>query len=205
MEAELRAAWSRDGGGGRAAGEVLDDLLGRYCEPHRRYHTLKHLASVLVVCDELLADVAVVDPAAVRLGAWFHDAVYDPRAATNEEASAALARRQLSLLGQPTGRVDAVCRLVLATAHHEPSGDDEAVLLDADLAILAARPAVYQAYATGVRVEYAHVDDEGWRTGRAAVLQSFLDRPAIFATVPMRAREPLARANLAAELASLRT
>ena len=57
---------------------------------------------------------------------------------------------------------------------------------------------------TGVRAEYAHVDDEGWRTGRAAVLAAFLDRPVIFVTAPMQASEHRARANLAAELSRLR-
>ena len=81
---------------------------------------------------------------------------------------------------------------------------DAAVLFDADLAILGASPAEYQAYVTGVRAEYAHVDDAGWRTGRAAVLQTFLDRDPIYATPTMRAdRERRARANLAAELAAL--
>jgi predicted metal-dependent HD superfamily phosphohydrolase len=203
VEAQLRAAWARDGGTGKAAEQVVDGLLTRYREPHRRYHTDKHLASVLVVCDELLEAVDVVDPTAVRLAAWFHDAIYDPRSPSNEAASAALARRDLSFLGQPPARIDDVERLVLATVGHEAQADDEAVLLDADLAILATRPAVYQAYVNGIRAEYAHVDDDTWRTGRTAVLQHFLARDHIFATTPMLTREAVARANLTAELATL--
>ena len=76
-------------------------------------------------------------------------------------------------------------------------------MLDADLAVLAAEPSRYQAYARGVRAEYTHVDDAAWRTGRAAVLRAFLDRPAIYRTAPMRNQEHRARANLAAELSGL--
>jgi predicted metal-dependent HD superfamily phosphohydrolase len=96
-EAELRAAWSRDAGASRQAGVVLDDLLGRFREPHRRYHTVKHLASVLATADELLQDVAVPDPGAVRLGAWFHDAVYDPGSDRNEQAPAGPPKKVVSL------------------------------------------------------------------------------------------------------------
>ena len=110
----------------------------------------------------------------------------------------------LAQLGQPTDRATRTARLVEATADHVPTNADEAVLIDADLAVLGADPATYEAYARGVRREYAHVDDEAWRAGRATVLQGFLDRAAIYHTAPMQACEARARANLAAELAGLR-
>ena len=105
------------------------------------------------------------------------------------------------------GCAAAATAAIMATADHRLPPDRSpttAVVLDADLAILAAEPARYEAYVTGVRAEYAHVDDEGWRTGRAAVLAAFLDRPVIFVTAPMHASEHRARANLSAELSRLR-
>lgn len=78
------------------------------------------------------------------------------------------------------------------------------ILLDADLAILGAEPNDYRAYVAGVRTEYGHVDAAGWRAGRSAVLRQFLDRTTIYRTRWMRdVRERRARANLAAELATL--
>ena len=98
--------------------------------------------------------------------------------------------------------------MIEATGTHDPQvgADDHAaaILFDADLAILGSSPAEYQAYVTGVRAEYAHVDDDTWRVGRPAVLHRFLDRPAIYVTPTMRAaRERRARANLTAELAAI--
>ena len=205
MEAELRDRWAEVAGAGRAANAACDSLLARYREPHRHYHGLAHLVRLLRTLDELLRARPVPDPDAVRLAGWYHDAVYDPTAAAahNETASAGLAARVLPTFGVEPARVDAVCRLVLATAGHEPSQVDEAVLVDADLAVLATDPATYTAYAHGVRREYAHLDDAAWREGRAAFLRTFLARPAIFHTAPMREREPVARANLTAELAGL--
>ena len=54
------------------------DVEARWAEPHRRYHTTAHLHAVLSNVDTLAAQAD--DPDLVRLAAWFHDAVYDPRA-----------------------------------------------------------------------------------------------------------------------------
>ena len=205
VEEELRDRWAVDAGRSRAAVAAFESLLGRYREPQRRYHGVAHVLRVLRTIDELLPEADAIEPAAIRLAAWYHDAIYDPRAPAghNEAASAALAERDLGALGQPAERVAAVRRLVLVTAGHDPADGDEAVLCDADLAVLAADPATYTAYATGVRVEYGHVDDAAWRQGRAAVLRTFLDRPVLFHTPTMARRDAAARANLAAELATL--
>lgn len=199
----MRDRWAAIAGHSRAASAALASLLGRYREPQRHYHGLAHVLRVLRAIDELVGAVPVADATAIRLAAWYHDAVYDPTSPENEVASARLARQSLAPLGVDADRIARVQRLVLATAGHDPADADEAVLVDADLAVLGADPATYTAYALGVRREYAHVDDEAWRAGRASVLRSFLERPAIFTTAPMRDREALARANLAAELAGL--
>ena len=82
MEEELRDRWAADAGRGRAATTALDSLLGRYREPQRRYHGTAHVLRVLRSVEEILAatpDAVVPDPAVVRLAAWYHDAIYDPR------------------------------------------------------------------------------------------------------------------------------
>ena len=65
------------------------------------------------------------------------------------------------------------------------------------------RPASYQAYVTGVRAEYGHLD-ERVALGRGDVLRGLLGRAPLFATAPAGARwEARAGANMAAELATL--
>lgn len=99
-------------------------LIRRWSEPHRHYHTLAHLTAVLAVVDAHAHTAAAPDR--VRLAAWWHDAVYDPRATgdANERASAALAERTLRALGvAPEGAAE-VARLVLLTARHEVGSDD---------------------------------------------------------------------------------
>lgn len=178
-----------------------EELLRRYAEPHRRYHDATHLAEVLDRVDELAGEAG--DPGAVRLAAWFHDAVYRPLRGDNEDRSAILAERMLAGTGLPADTVANVARLVRLTATHDPEpGDrDGAVLCDADLAILAADPERYAAYAAAVREEYAEVPEETFRAGRAGLLRRLLDRPALYRTSPARARwEATARHNLETEL-----
>jgi len=189
-----------------AARAVGEDLLARWAEPQRHYHTLAHLDCVLSIVDAnaRLAD----DPESVRLAAWFHDAVYDPMAGSgrNEAASAALAERALSLLGLPTERICEVARLVHLTAGHDVAAGDHngGLLADADLAVLAAEPEVYDAYAAAIRREYAHLPDALYRLGRRAVLQQLLDLPALYRVVPARTEwSELAHANLRREVRAL--
>jgi predicted metal-dependent HD superfamily phosphohydrolase len=207
-EAELRRVWHRVVGPGHDT--PLEALLGRHREPHRRYHTATHVMWVCRHVDELVAEqpveLPVTDTPSVLAAALFHDAVYDPTSSTNEAASAALAARVLDDIGWAPERCAEAARLVELTATHHTTAADTAgaVLLDADLAILGADAGAYAAYLTGVRAEYGHVDDPAWRVGRAAVIDHFLSRDAIYATPTMRRqREHRARANLSAELAAL--
>jgi predicted metal-dependent HD superfamily phosphohydrolase len=183
-----------------------DDLLARWAEPHRRYHTLDHLVRVLDGVDEFRAYAE--DLAAVRYAAWFHDAVYDggPAGADNEELSARLAETELPALGVPDKRIAEVARLVRLTKGHAAADDDRngAVLCDADLAVLGGDPVAYKAYTEAIRQEYAEVPDEVFRPARAAVLKGLLDLPKLFRTpVAAQRYEARARANLAAEIAEL--
>ncbi|MEV6704904.1 HD domain-containing protein [Micromonospora wenchangensis] len=197
-------AGAADGPAVTAAGA---GLLARWREPHRRYHTTHHLRAVLDLVDRH-ADLAD-RPERVALAAWTHDAVYDPRAAAdaNERASAELAGTLLTGLGVPAATVAGVRRLVLLTAGHRvtPGDRDGALLCDADLAVLATPPEVYDGYAAAIRAEYAHVPEADFRTGRARVLDGLLALPALFRLPPLAARwEAPARANLRRELAALR-
>jgi predicted metal-dependent HD superfamily phosphohydrolase len=182
----------------RGASEVGAALLGRYREPHRRYHTTEHLLQVIRLLSELQADDRL------QLAAWFHDAVYDPARADNEARSAALARECLQAAAFPSTQIDFVCGAVMATAGHAVERADFHALLDADLAILGASPAAYAAYRDGIRYEYRAVPDEQFRAGRRAFLESMLRRPALYRSAICRERfDVQAKRNLQAELDAL--
>jgi predicted metal-dependent HD superfamily phosphohydrolase len=185
---------------------IGDDLLARYGENGRFYHNRDHLYHVLTT---ITAICAPVQPApALLLAAWYHDAVYDPRAADNEAQSAALAQRQLSAAGLAPPLVDEVARLILLTQTHKIEVDglsprqqeNGRILLDADLAILGADPDRYRQYAQAIRQEYAFVPEDQYRQGRTAVLRRLLARQPLYYTPFMQAYSRQARHNLTAEL-----
>jgi predicted metal-dependent HD superfamily phosphohydrolase len=183
--------------------ELGQNLITRYSEPHRRYHSTKHLLHVLTMIDRLADDHDVF---LVRLAAWFHDAVYAIPAGqvSNEEASARLALRELSRVGIEQEDLNQVARLVRLTESHLPGPRDPEgeLLCDADLAILAAEPAGYADYVAAVREEYAQLPEEQFLAGRLAVLTELADRE-IFRTAKGRQLTDAARANLATELQAL--
>ncbi|MBM7785213.1 HD domain-containing protein [Tenggerimyces flavus] len=187
------------------ADDVGRDLLERYGEAHRRYHDTEHLAEVLVAIDVLHRHAS--DPDAVRIAAWFHDAVYDPQRKDNEEESAHLAESVLPGAGVAESRISRVAALVRLTTTHDPAASDVdgAVLSDADLAVLASEPERYARYASDVRAEYAFVPEDAFRHGRLNVLEDLLSHGALFRTPTGHALwEERARRNLTTEVALLR-
>lgn len=232
-EVAMRRAWRALVDGADPAGDftvictdIIDDLVKRYAEPHRHYHTATHVQWVIRHVDDLLAAsevdrvdggaADVVDRDVVVAAALFHDAIYITRPTaepalpgarldmSSEAQSARLAVEQLSRLGWSESRLAQLAALIEATQTHVATTWAAAVLLDADLAVLGAAHAIYQSYVAAVRAEYEFVDDVHWRGGRGAVLRAFLARAQIFITPAMqREREQQARINLAEELAQL--
>jgi len=186
-------------------GPVRDELIARYSEPHRCYHTMVHVQDCLdklAACDDLNAH----DRQLLEAALWFHDAIYDPTRNDNEAESARLAEDRLAAMGEPADFIAEVSRLILLTAGHtvEPGDRLGARLVSIDLSILGADPAVYDAYAAGIRAEYAHVPEALYRAGRAAVMSRFLDSPVLFPDPAWAARlDAPARANMRREIAAL--
>jgi predicted metal-dependent HD superfamily phosphohydrolase len=187
---------------------VRAELVQAYEAPDRHYHDLRHIEALLGLA-RAHAD-ALSDRDAVEAAIWFHDAIYDTRRNDNEAHSAELAVARLSGAASPD-RIAGIAAMIRATSGHvvpdfsDPHrAADCALFLDMDLAILGATPVEFAAYEQDVRREYAWVPEPQWVAGRRHVLEMFLARPAIFATVLFRDnREAQARDNLTNALAAL--
>ncbi len=180
--------------------EVFRDLVARYNKPHRTYHNLEHIVSML---DE--AEFASGGPQTFVLAIWFHDIVYQTRAQNNEEASAEVAKLTAQHLGLSETVAQWIPELIIATKHTDaPTSYAAQLLVDLDLAILGKSQEEFDAYERAIREEYAWVPEADFRAGRAKILQSFLDRPSIFYTEFFREKyESTARANLARSIKRL--
>ncbi len=172
------------------------ELVSLYSQPHRHYHTLRHIAECLAEFDS--ARHLAGQPVAVELAIWFHDAIYDPRAQDNEEKSADLARQRIAEAGDKPDLCEAVATLVLATKTHDPSAHADAPLLvDVDLSILGAPSARFLEYEDQIRREYTWVPDATFAAKRAEILQRFLARERIYSTDQFFSKyEQRARTNL---------
>jgi len=178
-------------------------LVARYSEPRRCYHNLLHIEDCLGEFDR--AKQLATDPDAVELAIWFHDAIYDPRAADNEERSAGLAKDWLSAVHASEVLTDSVGRLVLATKNHDASlHADAPLLVDVDLTILGRPPEQFREYERQIREEYAWVEKTVFAARRAEILQRFLARNRIYKTdLFFHRMEAQARANLRASVQRL--
>ena len=179
----------------------MDTIRRLHEDSDRGYHDWSHPVALLSLLPEVSARLH--DPVAVECAILLHDAVYDPAAHDNERRSAALARELLGGIIADESLARTV-RLIEATERHQvPEGlspedaDDCRIFLDLDLSILGADEGAFDRYEAGVRHEYRHVPEPLFRQGRAAILERFLQRDALYMSDWGRDRfEAKARANL---------
>ena len=183
--------------------ETWRELVAAYGQTHRHYHTGAHIDACLRHLDACAS--ALDQPHEVELALWFHDAVYNPLSSKNERKSADWADDFLTRCGAPDQAVARVVALIMVTRHEAPTRtSDESFLVDIDLSILGAEPAVYDTFEKAIRREYRHVPGPLYRAGRSRLLEQFLARPRIYANLPFALREGQARANLAHAIDRLR-
>jgi predicted metal-dependent HD superfamily phosphohydrolase len=172
-------------------------LEARYEERARKYHTPHHINECLGVLDRTQHPEA--SNPLVEYALWFHDAIYNTFSKKNEERSADAAVKVLERSGRPQGDCELVRAMILATRHDErPTEPPLQLLVDTDLAILGAEADRYAEFELQIRTEYWWVPTAMYRKQRAAILQSFVMRPSIYATHEVRERlERQARNNIA--------
>lgn len=195
-------------------------LITLYSEPHRRYHDLTHIETLLGLMHTLTTPVS--SPILISLTTWFHDAIYSTTpggpAGQNERDSADLFLSFVSDIKTidstwavlSDADVECVYRWIVCTATHiDPERKDlemdGQLFLDMDLAVLGAESEVYAQYVANIRYEYSSYSDEQFSTGRAAVLKGMLrDDCRLYVTSEMYERyEAQARSNMAEELREL--
>ncbi len=183
---------------------VYEDLMRRYAEKHRFYHTSGHIEFLLRTLDSFKHHLK--NYRALSLAAWFHDAVYKVLAADNEKKSAELARKMLADFDFRSDELDLIEQLILSTEKHLPlnHSEDEKIFLDADLAVLGFPEAEYKKYSQNVRKEYQMIPDFLYKNGRKKVLENFLEKNSIYFTSFFTEKfENNARTNMENELKEL--
>lgn len=187
------------------AHNLFAELVLRYSEEQRLYHTLQHISECIDVWDSIKSNVAQELRPLIELALFYHDVVYDPTRIDNEEQSAVLMRRHLAELGCESAFINDIASPILHTTHKGLSlgPDEEAArwVVDIDLSSLASRWDRFNANTKAIKFEYSHLlgfTDKQWREGRTKFYQSMLARRYIYYTDVCRTRfEQKARDNLA--------
>ncbi|MHA3103076.1 metal-dependent hydrolase [Acinetobacter sp. ANC 3791] len=151
--------------------QCLAELLQAYQEPQRAYHQVQHIVECLALFEKVQSQIE--DGLALQLAIFFHDVVYQPRSASNEQDSALWLRQQLAG-ALPDAQLDKVATWILATQQHATAPEsDLAYLLDIDLAILGSSAVRFAEYQQQIRQEYVWVDERIYQEKRDAVLRQF--------------------------------
>jgi len=191
------ALWLRCAGGASAPEAVATHtrLCEGYRQPWRHYHSLAHIEHCLREFDATKADMA--GPDEVELALWYHDAVYQPGDARNEQRSAELfaedARGRL-----PAPLVAEVCALIMATTHLAPPTSAQARwVVDIDLSSFGLPWPGFLRDSRAVRAEMEMQNDALYLAAHGCFLRGLLARPRIFSTDYFHARcEQRARDNI---------
>ena len=159
---------------------VYCDLLRRYSNTGRYYHNLDHVFHCLNQLD--LASQVIPHPEAVEMALWFHDAVYVPGNADNEQKSAELFLHNAAACFSGDFK-NKVKNLILVTTHKDiPKDEDECFIVDIDLSSFGSDWSDFLTDTGNLRKEQPDISDQAYCQAHARFLNSLLARKRIFQT-----------------------
>jgi predicted metal-dependent HD superfamily phosphohydrolase len=181
---------------------ILKLVKPYYDEPHRFYHTMKHIDAMLKGYVELFGQMSLAEYLAIM----YHDVLYFANSKTNEFDSVNMMflHQKLFYPHIDENILFTAKDFIMATCHNvEPTIFAERIV-DLDLMILGRPPKIYDEYVKNTRKEYSWYSNDAWASGREAFLEGMLTKPRIFNTdVAFDLFEQQARKNMERELASL--
>jgi predicted metal-dependent HD superfamily phosphohydrolase len=153
----------------------LSEIKHRYSEPHRFYHTLKHINFILKKIDGLFSKNIInkKDKEILYIATLFHDIIYDPLKNNNEKKSSDLFLNKIS---EHSPNVNQINKIILNTIDHKSHGNklskifndlDMYNLFNSDLKTL-------KKDESDIRKEYSMFSNKLYRKGRLDFLNSLL-------------------------------
>ena len=177
---------------------LWSELHLSYSKRGRYYHTLSHLETIYHQLKPFQLTPAI------EFAIFYHDVVYNTQEGDNEEKSVLFSKKRLKQLGVAEEVIKKVSELIIETKKHETSSFDNALFLDADIAILGSELKVYIIYIQNIRKEYSIYSDKEYREGRKNILEKFLKKNRLYlSNYFYNLYEEKARSNIKYELISL--
>ena len=181
---------------------VITDIEASYSEPHRYYHTGRHIDHCLTQLDLARHEMGNAD--AIEMALWFHDIEYDPKARENELQSAERFKNYAQDVMDPQ-LTQNIYKLIMITMHNDaPGGVDEKYIVDIDLSSFGLPWDEFVRDSLNVKREFAHLSDQEFARRNMKFLQALQSRPQIFFTDFYKQKyEQTARENIANRISKL--
>ena len=159
--------------------DIHQHLIDAYSEPQRVYHTLHHIQQCLSQFDKIRSLLQNAD--AVELAIWFHDVIYRPGAADNEQLSANQFMEMTSGLFDEVLR-STVSQHIMATLHCGENADnpDTKYLVDIDLSSFGLPWPEFLRDSKCLREEMSHLSDEVFYRKQFEFQRNLLDQHRFF-------------------------
>lgn len=188
----------------------LIHLLEAYTEPHRHYHTPKHIYDLLDVfhhaeqTDPKCQELGASQGSLVKLAIFYHDYVYVLGRQNNEEISAGKAQRDMKDMGFSQEEITIVTNAILATWYSKgntPKTFLEQIVVDCDFSGFALPWEKYLEQNLRVHKEFGGDNPSvEFYTKRIEFLRTVLNKEHLFYTDLFQRAEAIARANVAREI-----
>ncbi len=143
------------------------ELLNRYAEHHRFFHTWKHIENIF----EFLKQKNLFNDDELFLAAIFHDIVYNPKSTTNEEDSAELFIEYVKGSKLSIAQIDSIQQIIIDTKSHQANSEKSKVFIEADLDILNQPFEKLIEYEHQIFKEFQFADYLQYKTKRIEVLK----------------------------------
>jgi predicted metal-dependent HD superfamily phosphohydrolase len=183
--------------------EWLQQVIHRYSEPHRFYHTLDHIDEMCHTLNLFRRYMEDDKFSELLIAAIFHDFIYEAGSKSNETLSAAAARTFCGVFHGDGPNADDVAGMIMETVHHDPDPRNfrACALVDADLLRFASERSSYHDYC--IRQEFIAVDTFLYLSGRITFLTEFQKRKPFFYTDELEINTAAALANIQSQLDGL--
>lgn len=175
----------------------LDVLTRAYTEPQRKFHTLEHIAFIF----NTARDHGIKLTNAQTKAIWWHDAVYVPGSAINENDSIILFKNTVKM--DDDKEFLRVVDMIWDTKHdREPRTEESAIVCDLDMFGFAADWSYQERLNKQIYDEFSFVPRDLFRQGRIKFLKGVLDTP-IYYSETFKPYAKIARYTIEHELEGL--
>lgn len=149
---------------------VLEMLIEKYTEPHRRRHGCIHILEMLDKYQSIKGEDYII-----MLAIWFHDAIWNAGSKINEENSIIFMRKCMKMMGASIFDASRVEKLILATKHDKIETDFKCMLIaDLDIFCLGKSAKEFNADRKLIRKEYSMTDEHIFEIETSNFFKSFL-------------------------------